>query len=102
MNLRKFIPTAIKEHYRLLKIQKKFGLKVNSHLVHSTVHLGKGVYISQNVDLRKNVNIGDYSYVNRGTLIASGDIGKYCSIGYNCQIGLFEHPTNLISTSPHI
>ncbi|HBX22977.1 MAG TPA: capsular biosynthesis protein [Desulfotomaculum sp.] len=102
MNIKKYIPEAIKEHYSLIKIQKRFGQKVKSHHVHSTVYLGKEVYIAQNVDLRAKVKIDDYTYVSRGTLIASGTIGKYCSIGYNCQIGIFEHPTNLISTSPYI
>lgn len=100
--MKRLIPNSIKEHYRLLRVQKKFGKLVNSYDIDFSVTLGEGVRIAKNVDLRKNVAIGDYSYVNKGTLIASGTIGKYCSIGYNCQIGIFEHPTNLISTSPQI
>lgn len=100
--MKRLIPNTIKEHYRLLKIQRKFGKLINSNTIDLSVILGEEVRIAQNADLRKNVVIGDYSYVNRGTLIASGTIGKYCSIGYNCQIGIFEHPTNLISTSPYI
>jgi len=102
MNIKRFIPESFKEQYRMLKVQKRFGANVYSSQVHPNVYLGRDVYIAKNVDLRENVRIGDYSYVNRGTLIASGRIGKYCSIGYNVQIGIFEHPTNLISTSPSI
>lgn len=102
MSIKRYIPNGFKDHLRLLKIQKKFGQNICSHLINFPVTLGEGVYIAQGVDLRANVKIGDKSYVNRGTLIASGEIGKYCSVGYNCQIGIFEHPTNLISTSPYI
>lgn len=85
MSIKKYIPQDIKNQYRLLKIQKLFSSKVLSSHVHTTVVLGKEVYIATNVDIRSNVKIGDYSYVNKGTLIASGKIGKYSSIGYNCQ-----------------
>jgi acetyltransferase-like isoleucine patch superfamily enzyme len=44
--------------------------------------------------------IGDYSYVNRGTIVGSGKIGKFCSIGYYCQIGMHDHPIRFASTSP--
>lgn len=54
------------------------------------------------VDIRNGVEIGDYSYVSPNTVIASGVIGKFSSIGYNCQIGMFEHPIDYISTSPKV
>jgi len=38
--------------------------------------------------------------VNKGSIIASGSVGKFCSIGYYCQIGLPEHPLEFVSTSP--
>ncbi|MEM5663830.1 CatB-related O-acetyltransferase [Bacillus toyonensis] len=39
--------------------------------------------------------------MNSDTRIISGIIGKFCSISYGCQIGMSEHPTNYISTSPY-
>lgn len=58
--------------------------------------------ISKGCDIRKNVEIGEHSYVNCNTNIMSGKIGKYCSIGYGVDIGMFEHPINMVSTSTEI
>jgi acetyltransferase-like isoleucine patch superfamily enzyme len=38
--------------------------------------------------------------VNERCIIGSGTIGNFCSIGFECHIGLPEHPTDRISTSP--
>lgn len=70
-------------------------------------HIEKGAVlkkckIAQNCDIRKNVEIGEYSYVNAGSNIISGKIGKFCSIGYSCDIGMFEHPIKMVSTSSEI
>lgn len=63
--------------------------------------MGLNVYIALEVDIREDVNIGDHSYCNFGTIIFNGTrIGKYCSIGYRVQIGLPEHPLDELSTSP--
>lgn len=58
--------------------------------------------IARNCDIRNGVEIGEHSYVNCGSNIISGKIGRYCSIGYNVEIGAFEHPIHFISTSPEI
>ena len=71
--------------------------------IHPSVNLGNHVYLAERVDVRSNVEIGDYSYCSGGTLVFSDvKIGKYCSIGYNVQIGLPEHPLDHISTSPSV
>lgn len=44
--------------------------------------------------------IGGYSYVSHDTEIFSTHIGKFCSIGPGCRIGLGAHPVDYISTSP--
>ncbi|NHC43598.1 CatB-related O-acetyltransferase, partial [Bacillus sp. MM2020_1] len=59
--------------------------------------------INNNVLLSPCAKIGDYTYINPGTVIGQEtSIGKFCSIAYNCQIGLHEHPTNYITTSPFL
>ena len=35
-------------------------------------------------------------------LFSKSSVGKFCSIGYNVQIGVPEHPLNFFSTSPTI
>ena len=64
--------------------------------------IGFKAALMHNVEVRDKVKIGSYSYVNQDSIIVSGVIGNFCSIGYRCQIGMFEHPVNHISTSPWI
>lgn len=102
MSLTQIIPTSFKNHLRLLRVKKKYpDNNIGSHKV-GDIYLGTGAAIGENADIRSGVKIGNYSYVNPETIIASGSIGNYCSIGYRCQIGMFEHPTNHASTSPLI
>ena len=58
--------------------------------------------IARNCDIRNFVEIDEHSYVNCGCNIISGKIGKCCSIGYGCDIGMFEHPIDMVSTSTEI
>jgi acetyltransferase-like isoleucine patch superfamily enzyme len=45
--------------------------------------------------------IGGYTYIGADTQIARTDIGRFCSIGPACRIGLGNHPTrDFVSTSP--
>ena len=47
-----------------------------------------------------NVSIGEYSYIDRGSIISDTSIGRFCSIGPNLLCGWGIHPTNGISTAP--
>ena len=85
-----FIPCFIKEYRRKIKVQRLFGTenRINTTQIHETAQLGKNIYLARNVDIRDNVKIDDYSYCSPGSILFSGTkIGKYCSIGYNVQIG---------------
>jgi acetyltransferase-like isoleucine patch superfamily enzyme len=48
------------------------------------------------------VTLGDYSYVNCGAVIASGEFGRFCSVGPYAIIGMPNHPTGFRSTSPKL
>ena len=103
MKIKKYIPNTLLYAIELMRIRRRFqGREIYTHRIGSNVNLGSNVAIASNVEIRSGVEIDNYSYVNQGTTIVSGKIGKYTSIGCNCQIGLSEHPTNYISTSPHI
>jgi len=103
MMFKKYIPESLLQYRKLIKLRKKFlGRIINSHMVGFKVELGNDVALSRDTDIRDGVTIDDYSYVSPGTIIMSGKIGKFTSIGYNCQIGMSEHPTNYMSTSPFI
>ena len=47
-----------------------------------------------------NTSIGKYSYIGDGSFTVNCDIGPFCSIAYNCQIGGAMHPISRVSTSP--
>lgn len=68
------------------------SLAVNS-IIHKTSTLHKKVRFY-------NSSLGKYSYIARNTLVQNTEIGAFCSISENCNIGLPSHPINFLSTSP--
>lgn len=50
--------------------------------------------------VKHNCNIGNYTFINSGTTLFPGTkMGKFCSIGKNCELGAFDHPTTWLSSS---
>jgi acetyltransferase-like isoleucine patch superfamily enzyme len=47
-----------------------------------------------------DATIGSYTYVADDCQISHADVGRYCSIGPQLLVGLGQHPTDWISTSP--
>jgi len=47
-----------------------------------------------------DVEMGDYSYVSRGALVANTTIGRFCSVGPHLCCGQGLHPTAGVSTHP--
>ena len=45
-------------------------------------------------------SIGDYSYIAPKSCVVNADVGKFCSIAGNVNIGLSSHTLTHISTSP--
>jgi acetyltransferase-like isoleucine patch superfamily enzyme len=79
---------------------KSKNIKIDylSHITNSTMADNTTLY--QNVRLH-NSSIDCFSYVANGTTIIGVKIGKFCSIGPNCRIGLGMHPTqSFVSTHP--
>ncbi|TCI49918.1 CatB-related O-acetyltransferase [Exiguobacterium sp. SH5S13] len=56
--------------------------------------------MSEKTVVKSNVEIGDYSYVNRSSYIENCTIGKFCSISSGVYISPFEHDYGLITTHP--
>lgn len=48
----------------------------------------------------RNSTIGRFTYIGPRTTLDNVDVGSFCSISWDCCIGLASHPSNLISTSP--
>lgn len=101
--VKRMVPANLRNYLKLYLLRKKFpGRKICSPLVSLNIELGIGVSIGKGVRIESGVKIGNYTYVNDNSFIVSGVIGNFCSIACNVQIGLQEHPTNYISTSPYI
>ncbi len=47
-----------------------------------------------------NTSLGEHSYIGVGSWATCCNIGPFCSIGANTNIGLTQHTLNTISTSP--
>lgn len=45
-------------------------------------------------------NIDKYTYIGKNTTVCNTEIGKFCSIAYECIINPGDHPLDMISTSP--
>jgi virginiamycin A acetyltransferase len=53
------------------------------------------------VTLRAKTKVGKYTLLTAGlTLYPDSQIGRFCSIGKNCEIGALEHPQQWLSASP--
>lgn len=79
------------------------------HLFNPAVSIGSLVDFYSKIDTNAkiyrfakivNSHIGKYSYIATGTWIINADIGNFCSIAANANIGLESHTLKNISTSP--
>ncbi len=79
--------------------RKKF-LKIG--YMSSMLNCQLGVYNTLYNDVSLNeVILGDFTYIAANTNIAKTKVGKFCSIGPNCKIGLGRHPSReFVSTHP--
>ena len=87
----------LKNHMKV--VRENPTSKIHSHYVSPKATLGKYIFIRRNIKISPHVSIGDYTGINSNTVIMSGEIGRYCSIGYNCIIGAPNHPMNEFTIS---
>ena len=79
---------------------RKKNLKIGYMSYAQKSKFGKLNKIKNNVTLN-NVVLDDFTYVSSDTKIQNAKIGKFCSIGANCRIGLGMHPSrDFVSTHP--
>lgn len=93
----KYIKQTIK-HFLLKKRFSKSKIHNNVNIDNNST-IGKNTVLFNSVSIQ-NTKIDNYSYIQSNSVISSTNIGKFCSIASNVNIGLAEHPTNFISTSP--
>lgn len=58
------------------------------------------VRLYDGVILRKRTSVGRYTFLNsRTTMHAGSKIGRFCSVGKNVEIGVWDHPMDWVTTS---
>ncbi len=101
MSLKELLPRGLVDYFRVQSSRRRFpGNNIHTPFIRPSASIGKSCSFARDVEIGDNVQIGDYTYVNAGSIIASGVIGRFNSIGYRVQIGMAEHPTDFVSTSP--
>jgi acetyltransferase-like isoleucine patch superfamily enzyme len=85
--------------YVLRLRHRRNGLRVGHFSVCEDVQFGRWNTIHNLVRMR-SVMIGDMSYVANGARIVNARIGRYCSLGPQCRVGMGVHPTAFASTHP--
>lgn len=48
----------------------------------------------------RNSSVGRFSYIGPRTKLENVRMGSFCSVSWDCHIGLASHPINFASTSP--
>lgn len=78
-------------------IDKNLRIGHLSYLEDVTVGLYDTIY--DNVSLH-DCELGDFVYIQDGSIISNTTFGNFCSVGPQVRIGPGKHPVNYISTHP--
>lgn len=98
-----FIPQSFKQYISVVKNRLKYRqVNIDTPYIGENVIIEEGCSINRDVIIMNNCSVDKYSYINFGSKIGYAQIGKFCSIGNNCEIGMHSHPINYISTSPRV
>lgn len=88
--------------HRLLKYKYRNLVLADDVILCGKIVFGRNNTLNNRVIFVNSV-LGDFSYVNYNSIVNVETIGKFCSIGPNCVIGLGNHPTKkFVSTSPYL
>lgn len=95
------IVTWIKQRIREQRLCKRFPRSVfySGAMADNGSFLGEYSVLFRNAALLDSI-LGAYSYVQSDSVICNTEIGPFCSIAGNVNIGLGAHPTFMVSTSP--
>lgn len=68
------------------------GCSIASVRIEPGARLAEHVRVAHNAEIRSNVSIGRWTYIEPYTFVNGADIGSFCAIGRNVAIGCFQHP----------
>lgn len=95
-----------RDYLLLKKKAKKSNSVIYSKNISSDIILGNCVEIGPKVFVGNCCKIGDYSYINSEYdyvfIDGNVEIGKFCSIGPNVQIGYGNHDISFVTTHPFL
>ncbi len=95
------ISTSLRRALYEFRLRRRFSRSVihGGATVDGDSSLGDYAVLFRNARLICST-LGSYSYVQENTLLLGAEVGPFCSIAANVTIGLVNHPTSLVSTSP--
>jgi len=75
-------------------LSQEWGALITQSQLEPNVKVYGGARVSKS-------SLGAYTYVAKNSLVFHTTIGRFCSIGPNCQLGLGKHPSRgFVSTHP--
>ncbi|WP_245224703.1 CatB-related O-acetyltransferase [Pseudozobellia sp. WGM2] len=91
----------INRHARDIENRKRFPKAIIDKGVTFTpdVAIGERAHLLSGCVINHS-SIGSYSYIGKNSLIQNVSLGNYCSIAHEVNMGLGQHPINLVGTSP--
>jgi acetyltransferase-like isoleucine patch superfamily enzyme len=100
-SLGQLIPLSLRSFLKDRLLARKYPtLKFGRNVQIKESSFGRRTQLADNVNIY-HCEIGDYSYIETGTVAAYAIIGKFCSIAGGTYIGLGVHPSrDAVSTHP--
>ena len=104
MNIIRLItPVSLIKYFKMLRSRIRFkSARIDSAYVSINAKISEKVVVSPDCIIEGNCEIGKYTYMQSGCNINNTCIGKFCSIGNNVLINPWQHPIDLVSTSPKL
>lgn len=72
--------------------RRRPNCRIDSIRIDRDATLQDHVKIAHDVEIRNNVTIGRWTYIEPFTFVNEASIGAFCAIGRNVAIGGFQHP----------
>jgi len=91
-----------------MKQKKEYHQEItlNGGYIHPTVMIKENcnfihlVHLSIKVEVHHSCMIGKYTFINGySVLYTNVELGNYCTVARNCEIGVTSHPVNWLSSS---
>lgn len=103
----KIISAIIKNGFlnslKLYKVRKTFPqCTINTVRIELGADLAPNVAIAHDAEIRGNVSIGRWTYIEPYSFVNAAKIGSFCAIGRNVAIGGFQHPYRYPTISPKV